>query len=56
MSCARDLAAAFEGVTVFNISGNKYRLIVVIHYNTGKIYVRRILTHPEYDLGKWRED
>lgn len=42
--------------TVFNVGGNKYRLVVVIHYNTGKIYVRHILTHPEYDLGKWKKD
>ena len=34
---------------VFNIAGNKYRLIVKFHYNTGKGYVRFIGTHTEYD-------
>jgi len=40
--------------TVFNISGNNYRLIAAIHYNRGKLYIRNILTHPEYDKGKWK--
>ncbi len=39
---------------VFNIAGNKYRLIAVIHYDRQKVYVRDILTHQEYDLGKWK--
>lgn len=41
--------------TVFNIKGNTYRLIVAIHYNTGKIYIREILTHAEYDKGDWKQ-
>jgi mRNA interferase HigB len=34
---------------VFNIHGNKYRLVVKIHYNRGIIYIRFIGTHEEYD-------
>ena len=34
---------------VFNIAGNKYRLVVKIHYNTGIIYIRFIGTHAQYD-------
>lgn len=40
--------------TVFNIGGNKYRLIAAIHFNRGKVYVRHVLTHAEYDRGKWK--
>jgi mRNA interferase HigB len=42
-------------LTVFNIGGNKVRLIAAIHYNRQKVYIRAVLTHPEYDAGKWKE-
>lgn len=42
--------------TVFNIGGNKYRLITVIHFNRAKVFIRHVLTHKEYDSGKWKED
>lgn len=42
--------------TVFDIGGNKYRLIAVIHFNRGKVCVRDVLTHAEYDEGKWKDD
>lgn len=40
---------------VFNIGGNKYRLIAAIHYNRGKVFVRHVLTHKEYDRGHWKQ-
>jgi mRNA interferase HigB len=42
-------------LTVFNIGGNKARIITAIHYNRHKIYIRAVLTHAEYDEGKWKE-
>ncbi|MEE8291960.1 MAG: type II toxin-antitoxin system HigB family toxin [Candidatus Tectomicrobia bacterium] len=42
--------------TVFNIAGNTYRLIAVIHFNTGRLYVRQVLTHTAYDRGTWKTD
>jgi mRNA interferase HigB len=35
--------------TVFNIAGNKYRLIVDMRYRVGRVYVRHITTHAAYD-------
>jgi len=41
--------------TVFNIGGNKYRLITIIKYRWQIVYIRYILTHKEYTQGKWKE-
>jgi mRNA interferase HigB len=43
------------GFTVFNIGGNKVRLIAAVHYNTQRLYIRHVLTHKEYDKNKWRK-
>jgi mRNA interferase HigB len=42
-------------LTVFNIGGNKVRLIAALHYNRQKVYIRAVLTHTEYDNGAWKE-
>jgi mRNA interferase HigB len=42
------------GLTVFNIGGNKYRLIVGINYETQVIYIKGIFTHEEYDEENWK--
>lgn len=47
-------------LTVFNVGGNKYRLIAKITYPRGgargTIYIRRVLTHAEYDQEGWKHD
>ena len=48
-------------VAVFDIAGNKYRLIAAIHYlkpfpELGRVYVLRILTHAEYDRNQWKAE
>jgi mRNA interferase HigB len=48
-------ADCVDGLTVFNIAGNKYRLIASIHYNRHKVYIRDVLTHKVYDRGKWKQ-
>jgi mRNA interferase HigB len=40
--------------TVFNIRGNRYRLIAEINYQFQQILIREILTHEEYDKDKWK--
>ena len=42
-------------LTIFNIGGNKARLVAAIHYNRKKIYIRAVLTHAEYDEDRWRK-
>ena len=55
-----DLRATFasadyvDGLTVFNIGGNKYRLIASIHYNRRKVFIRAVLTHEAYDRSNWK--
>ncbi len=44
-----------ETLTVFNIGGNKYRLVARIRYDYQLINVREVLTHAEYDKGKWKD-
>lgn len=34
---------------VFDISGNKYRIVTAIHFNTQLLYIREVFTHKEYD-------
>lgn len=41
-------------LTVFNVGGNKVRVITAIHYNRKRIYIRAVLTHEEYDKGRWK--
>jgi len=40
---------------VFNIAGNRYRLLTAIHYNMRKVFVLRFLTHAEYTRETWKD-
>jgi mRNA interferase HigB len=41
-------------VIVFNIGGNKCRMIVEINYRREKVFLRHVLTHEEYSKGNWK--
>ena len=43
-------------VVVFDIAQNRYRLIAAVHFNCGKLYALRFLTHKEYDRNTWKTE
>jgi mRNA interferase HigB len=42
-------------LTVFNVGGNKYRVVALIDYARARVYIRHVLTHEEYDREVWKE-
>lgn len=40
--------------TIFDIGGNKWRILAAVHFNSGKLYIRHVFTHAEYDA--WCKD
>lgn len=61
----RAMYGSADGVgncTVFNVGGNKYRIVARVHYartrddgqeTEGKIFLLHVLTHAEYDENRW---
>lgn len=55
-----ELKAIFKSIDkvgewyIFNIGGNKLRLIANIHFNRQKLYIRHIMNHKEYDHEPWK--
>lgn len=45
----RNVSILSNNRVVFNIKGNTYRLIVVVEYSQGKMFIRFVGTHAEYD-------
>ncbi len=44
-----------KNLYVFNVGGNKLRVICAIHFNRGKVFIGYVLTHQEYDLDRWKK-
>lgn len=57
-----DIRQVWSGVdrvgscVVFDIAGNKGRLIARIFYGPQRVYILHILTHAEYDRQRWKRD
>jgi mRNA interferase HigB len=49
-------ADSYKKLVIFNIAGNKYRLIAKIEYGFGIIFIGKIMTHSEYDKNKWKDE
>ena len=55
-----ELKAVFNTVdkvgdlVVFDIGGNKYRLIAYIRFEKQILYIKAVLTHRDYDKGAWK--
>ncbi len=43
-----------DTLTVFNVGGNKYRLVARVRYDFALVNVRWVLTHQEYARGSWK--
>ena len=48
--------ASGSPVVVFNIQGKAFRLICALHYNAGKVFILRFLTHAEYSKDRWKNE
>jgi mRNA interferase HigB len=53
-----DVATTDKGypVVIFDVGGNKYRIIAALHYDRNICYVLRVLTHKQYSTNKWKTE
>ena len=49
-------ADAYKDCVIFDIGGNKYRIIGKVGYQKHLVFIRFVLTHSEYDEKKWQPD
>lgn len=49
-------ADIYRDCVIFDIGGNKFRLITKIRYQKKRVYIRFVLTHSDYDKDLWKED
>lgn len=49
-------ADIYKRCVIFDVGGNKYRIITMIEYQKHLVFIRFCLTHAEYDQQKWQPD
>jgi mRNA interferase HigB len=49
-------ASIVGNCVVFNIGGNKFRLVTRILYASQKVFILKVMTHKEYDENKWQAE
>ena len=49
-------ASLVGNCVVFNIGGNKYRLVTRILYPSQKVFTLKVMTHAEYDEETWKSE
>lgn len=49
-------ASLVGNCVVFNIGGNRFRLVTRILYPSQKVFILRVMTHAEYDNERWKTD
>jgi len=46
-------ADVYKNCTIFDVGGNKYRIIAKVQYRKHIVFIRFVLTHSEYNEKKW---
>jgi len=46
--------AGIKNFVIFNVAGNKYRLITTVNYQGRLVILEAAMTHREYDAEKWK--
>lgn len=49
-------ADVFRDCVIFDVGGNKYRLIAKVRYRRKKVFIRFILRHSDYNRDSWKSD
>ena len=44
-----------DDLCIFDIGGNKYRLIAYVRFDWQRCYIKHVLTHAAYDRGGWNK-
>ena len=49
-------ADVYKDCVIFDVGGNKFRIVAKVRFGIGRVYVRSVMTHKEYDCGLWKRD